>query len=288
MLVPISLVITVYNRERYLDAAIESVLAQTRGDWELVVWDDGSTDRSVEIAQNYARQDARVRVVVAQHQGRGRALKDAIAQTTGTYIGFVDSDDILAPTALEETAAVLEAHSATGLVYTDYLVMNERGEVTDYGNRCRLPYSPAGLLRKFMTFHFRLIRRTVFEQVGGINESFYVSEDYELCLRLSEVTQVQRVSKPLYYYRVHRESISQQQKAEQNRFALVAIKQARQRRQHADNFPVTLLNGAEFSTPPSQNLHIAPLVQTGLIHSLQTRQGINSLAHSESPLKRTK
>jgi filamentous hemagglutinin family protein len=287
MLVPISLVITVYNRERYLGAAIESVLAQTRGDWELLVWDDGSTDCSVEIAQHYARQDARVRVVAAQHQGRVPALKDAIAHTKGTYIGFVDSDDILAPTALEETAAVLDAHPATGLVYTDYLVMNERGEVTGYGNRCRLPYSPAGLLRKFITFHFRLIRRTVFEQVGGINESFYLSEDYELCLRLSEVTQVQRVSKPLYYYRVHRESISQQQKAEQNRFALVAIKQARQRRQHADNFPVTLLNGAEFSTPPSQNLHIAPLVQTGLIHSLQTRLGINSTASSQSRFQPT-
>jgi filamentous hemagglutinin family protein len=213
----------------------------------LLVWDDGSTDCSVEIAQHYARQDARVRVVAAQHQGRVRALKDAIAHTTGTYIGFVDSDDILAPTALEETAAILDAHPATGLVYTDYLVMNESGEVKGYGNRCRLPYSPAGLLRKFMTFHFRLIRRTVFEQVGGINESFYVSEDYELCLRLSEVTQVQRVSKPLYYYRVHKASISQQQKAEQNRFALIAIKQAIARRQRADNFPVTLPNCLQFS-----------------------------------------
>jgi filamentous hemagglutinin family protein len=285
MLVPISLVITVYNRERYLGAAIESVLAQTRGDLELVVWDDGSTDRSVEIAQDYARQDARVTVVAAQHQGRGRALKDAIAHTKGSYIGFVDSDDILAPTALEETAAVLDAHPGTGLVYTDYLVMNECGEVKAYGNRCRLPYSPAGLLRQFMTFHFRLIRRTVFEQVGGINESFYVSEDYELCLRLSEVTQVQRVSKPLYYYRVHKASISQQQKAEQNRLALIAIKQARKRRQSADNSSVTLLSCAEFSTPPSQNLYIAPLVQTELIHSLQTRQGINSTASSQSRLK---
>ncbi|AFZ16944.1 CHAT domain-containing protein [Allocoleopsis franciscana] len=285
MLVPISLIITVYNRERYLGAAIESVLAQTRGDWELLVWDDGSTDCSVEIAQDYAKQDARVTVVAAQHQGRGRALKDAIAQTTGTYIGLVDSDDILAPTALEETAAILDTHPATGLVYTDYLVMNERGEVKAYENRCRFPYSPMGLLRKFMAFHFRLIRRTVFDEVGGIDETFDLIEDYELCLRVSEVTQVQRVSKPLYYYRVHRESITQQQKAQQNRLALIAIKQARQRRQHADNFPVTLLSCAEFSTPPSQNLHIAPVVQTGLIHSLQTRQGINSTASSQSRLK---
>jgi len=83
MTVPISLVITVYNRERYLDQAIESVLAQTWHDFELLIWDDGSTDSSVEIAHRYAERDSRVRVVAADHLGRTRALKAAIAQTTG-------------------------------------------------------------------------------------------------------------------------------------------------------------------------------------------------------------
>jgi glycosyltransferase involved in cell wall biosynthesis len=122
MSVPISIVITTYNRERYLSAAIESILAQTQQNFELLIWHDGAIDRSREIADNYAKQDARVRVVPAEHQGRGLALKNAIAQTTGTYIGWVDSDDLLAPTALEETVAVLNAHSEIGFVYTDYLV----------------------------------------------------------------------------------------------------------------------------------------------------------------------
>ena len=65
MPVPISLVITVYNRERYLSSASESVLAQTRQDFELLIWDDGSTDRSVEIAKEYAKKDVRVRAVAA-------------------------------------------------------------------------------------------------------------------------------------------------------------------------------------------------------------------------------
>jgi len=119
--------------------------------------------------------------------------------------------------------------------------------------------------------------------LGGINESFYVSEDDELCLRLSEVTQVQWVSKPLYYYRVHKASISQQQKAQQNRLALMAIKQARKRRQSADNSPVTLLSCAEFSTQPSQNLHIAPFVKGGwgdlkrLQSSKVTQESVSSI-----------
>jgi glycosyltransferase involved in cell wall biosynthesis len=105
----VSLVTTVYNRSQYLPATIESILTQTYQDFELLVWDDGSTDDSVEIAQHYAAQDARIRVITAPHLGRGAALQAAISQTTGTYLGLVDSDDLLAMTALEETVQLLSA-----------------------------------------------------------------------------------------------------------------------------------------------------------------------------------
>ena len=114
----ISIIMTVYNRERYLANAIKSVLTQTRSDFELLIWDDGSTDRSVEIARNAAQNDPRVRVVAAEHRGQTRSLQAAIAQTTCPYFGWVDSDDLLAPTALSETAAVLDARPEVGLVYT--------------------------------------------------------------------------------------------------------------------------------------------------------------------------
>lgn len=230
MVAPISLIITTYNRERYLSAAIESILSQTRGDFELLVWDDGSTDSSVEIAQKYAQLDQRVQVVAARHQGRSSSLKAAIAETTGTYIGWVDSDDVLAPAALKETSAVLDTHLEVGFVYTDYLVIEETGKLKGYGSRCRIPYSQERLLQKFITFHFRLIRRSVFEQVSGIDTSFKYAQDYDLCLRLSEVTQVHHLNKPLYYYRSHPESISHQKQAEQTFFANKAILQAMLRR----------------------------------------------------------
>jgi hypothetical protein len=93
----VSLVITVYNREQYLSDAIESILTQTYTDFELLIWDDGSTDDSVEIAQHYATQDKRIRVIAAPHQGRAPALKAAMAEATGTYVGWVDSDDCSDP-----------------------------------------------------------------------------------------------------------------------------------------------------------------------------------------------
>lgn len=228
--VPISLIITVYNRERYLAAAIESVLAQTLTDFELLIWDDGSTDGSVEIARTYEAQDGRVRVVVGTHQGLTKTLKSAIAQTQGVYLGWVDSDDLLAPTAIEETAAVMESRLDVGMVYTDYLVIDEHSTVTGLGKRCQIPYSKERLLVDFMTFHFRLIRREVYDAVGGIDLMFTVAPDYDLCLRLSEVTEVVQIKKPLYLYRNHQENVSHTKQFEQIHGTYLAIHRALERR----------------------------------------------------------
>ncbi|MHC5595838.1 MAG: CHAT domain-containing protein [Nostoc sp.] len=234
----ISIVIVNYNRESYLEEAIASVLKQTWQDFELLIWDDGSTDRSVAIANAYAQQDGRVRVVQGHHQGVAAACKAAISQTSGNYIGIVDSDDILAPTALAQTAKVLNQYPETGFVYTDYLNIDRQGKVIGYGHRCDIPYSQEGLLVNFMTFHFRLMRRSVYDQVGGVNKSFCYAEDYDLCLRLSEVTQVRRVKEPLYFYRNHPQSISVNRKKEQMLWSGKAIAQALWRRGLAEKLQI--------------------------------------------------
>ncbi|MEH2024277.1 CHAT domain-containing protein [Nostoc sp.] len=242
----ISIVIVNYNRESYLQEAIASVLAQTWQDFELLIWDDGSTDRSVAIANKYVQQDERVRLVQAHHQGVAAACKTAIRQTSGAYIGIVDSDDILAPTALAQTATVLNRYPETGFVYTDYLNIDRDGKVIGYGHRCDIPYSQVGLLVNFMTFHFRLMRRSVYNRVGGVNASFAGSAyDYDLCLRLSEVTEVRQVKQPLYLYRNHSQSISVTRKKEQLLWSGKAIAQALWRRGLAEKLQidVELLTG---------------------------------------------
>ena len=122
-------------------AKIESILAQTYGDFELVIWDDGSTDESVSIAQRYAEKDDRIQVVLGQNQGVTAALKVAIAMTRGMYLGWVDSDDLLAPTALEETIAVLMLEPTVGMVYTHCYAIDEAGVDLGLGVRCQVPYS---------------------------------------------------------------------------------------------------------------------------------------------------
>ena len=239
----ISILITTYNRARFLASAIESVLSQTRPDFELLIWDDGSTDHSLDIAQGYAHQDPRVQVVAGAHQGVAAARQAATAQLRGAYLGWVDSDDILAPTALEETAAILDTYPEIGMVYTDYLVMDPAGHVQGLGQRCQLPYSKDLLLLCFMTFHFRLLRQTVFRQVGGVNPAFHCADDYDLCLKLSEVTLIQRLQKPLYVYRSHPDSICSQQEQEQIRESYLAIAAALERRGLTDRYAVVMDHG---------------------------------------------
>ena len=226
----ISLVIPAYNRAGLVAEAVRSVRAQTRGDFELVVWDDGSTDGTLDAARAAAGDDPRVRVVAAEHRGVAASLNAALATTSGRYVGWVDSDDVLAPAALAETAAVLDAAADVGMVYTSYVTLDDAGRVRGPGSRCRIPYSPQRLLVDFMTFHFRLIRRSVLDQVGGVDETMPSAEDYDLCLRLSEVTQIRHVDKPLYGYRVHDDSESQAARVKQILAAEEAINRALRRR----------------------------------------------------------
>lgn len=236
----ISLVMTVYNRQKFVAAAIESVLTQTYKDFELLVWDDGSSDQSLEIVQSYSQTDPRVKVFAGRHQGRTRSLQAAHAATQGMYVGWVDSDDLLAATALERTAQELDAHPDVGMVYTNYQVMDENGTVTGLGSRCQIPFSKEQLLLDFMTFHFRLIRQSTFIQAGGIDPYFPAAIDYDLCLRLSEVTQIQHLEQSLYFYRSHPYSISGQDRLQQVYYTREAISRALERRGLADKFQINV------------------------------------------------
>lgn len=256
----VSIVITVYNRENYLAAAIKSVLAQTWSDLELLIWDDGSTDRSVEIASEYAQQDQRIRVIAAKHTGIAPAIHGAVAATTGDHIGWVDSDDILAPTALEQTISILNNHPKVGLVYTDYQLMDEQGNLHGIGQRCQIPYSKERLLVDFMIFHFRLIRRTVYEQVGGIDPNFTYAEEYDLCLKLSEVTEFYHIAQPLYYYRRHSGNLTNEQ-FEPIRWSQKAINNALKRRGLDSQYELSMQVVAHFtikSKHRSQNTSNSP------------------------------
>src|SRR3954467_4971789 len=233
---PISLVIPLYNREHYISAAIGSVRNQSRTDFELIVWDDGSTDDSLAAARAAAGDDPRVRIVAGPHAGIVASVNAAAAQCRGQYFGWIDSDDAIAQHALRETAAVLDARPEIGFVYSGYVTMDETGRVRGVGKRTNVPYSRDRLLVDFMTFQFRLIRKQLFDQLGGLEPQAEKAEDYDLCLRLSEITQPAFVDQPLYFYRIHADSISHRSRIDQILPSKAAIERALARRKLDDQY----------------------------------------------------
>ena len=145
-------------------------------------------------------------------------------------VGVLDSDDKLAQTALADTVAVLDEQPLVGMVYSQYWEMDAQGVVKGIGKRCQIPYAKDRLLVDFMTFYFRLLHRSVYEQVGGFDPAFVCAQDYDLCLKVSEVTQVVHIQKPLYYYRWHGNSVSCQKQLEQIQWSQRAIANALARR----------------------------------------------------------
>lgn len=91
----ISIIVPIYNAERYLPACIESVIVQTVNEWQLLLVDDGSTDGSLRIAKTYAAKDKRITVIAAQHGGQSAARNKGLEQATGEWIAFLDADDTL-------------------------------------------------------------------------------------------------------------------------------------------------------------------------------------------------
>ena len=247
-----SLIMTVYNTERFLPAAIESVLAQTRPDWELLVWDDGSTDGSRGIIEHFASRDSRIRLLGSERLGRAKALIRTHDAAAGEYVAWMDSDDMIEPTALGEMARVLDAEPSVGMVYSDHVIMNEQGRVMGVGKRCAIPYSKERLLVDFMTFHFRLIRRSVYEQVGGLDDSVQFARDYDLCLKISEVTEVGRVRKPLYRYRARGSGISLSSRLDQIEHSRQAVEAALQRRGLADRYELDVELQSKFTVRPKR------------------------------------
>jgi glycosyltransferase involved in cell wall biosynthesis len=252
------LVMTVYNRQNYLPQALESILGQTYPYWQLTIWDDGSIDDSVAIARKYAQQDPRIHFVPAPHTGRQHALKSAIASHTNyDYLAWIDSDDYIAPETLANTVAVLDQHLQAGMVYTNHWIVDEQGKMLGLGARCQIPYSSNRLLIDFMTFHFRLIRREIYELVGGIDLEFPQAQDYDICLKISEVTAIIHLQQPLYYYRAHPDTISQVQRSKQVERSSMAIRNALVRRSLADHYRLNIIEGDRFqivrreSPPPN-------------------------------------
>lgn len=148
----ISIVVPVYNAERFLDETVKTVQNQTYQNWELLLVDDCSTDMSVAIAQDYAKKDARVRSICQEtNQGAASARNRGVQEARGRYLCFLDADDLWVPEKLEEELAFIEKKQAA-FVFTGYEFADEAG--VGLGKVVRVP--------KEITYREALKNTTIF------------------------------------------------------------------------------------------------------------------------------
>lgn len=205
----ISIVLPSYNRADYLTKAIESCLAQTCEDFELIIVDDCSGDNSFEVASSYAANDHRIKVFRnAINKKLPATLNIGFAEAKGEYLTWISDDNIFGEGALRKMSDVLDAIPDIGLVYADYTLIDEDGVVGKRLHQESPDYLP---IRDCVGACF-LYRADVAAKVGGYDEELFLTEDYDYWLRCGLVTKLFHIEESLYFYRTHKGSLTQVRK----------------------------------------------------------------------------
>lgn len=207
----ISAVMPVYNGQRDLREALESVLGQTFTDLELICVDDGSTDNSFDVLSEYRD---RITIIRQTNAGQGAARNTGVRRSSGRYIAFIDQDDRWYPSKLEQQVAALSADPEAVLVYSNSDRMDENSCLTEVGatmsERPSALLSPLGRLIEegLVLPSSMLVRRDAFEQVGGFDPELRGFEDFDLSARLKMVGRFIFLAEPALCYRVHQQGCS--------------------------------------------------------------------------------
>jgi glycosyltransferase involved in cell wall biosynthesis len=199
-------VIPAYNAEEYVAAALESVIAQTYRNYEVILVDDGSQDRTPEIARAYLD---RIRYIRQDNKGEAAARNAGVVEAAGELIAFLDADDLWLPEKLELQVAHLDTHPEHGLVFSDLIRFNEHG-VLDLGvTRSVHGTLPDGNMLPWL---FRdsligsitvLVRRECFARVGLFDETLPIGCDYDMWLRIAGLYHIGYIDQSLAMYRQH-------------------------------------------------------------------------------------
>ena len=203
----VSVIIPTYNCDRYICQAIDSVLAQTFQDLEIIVMDDGSTDNTRLVLERYGDQ---IRYIYQENQERSVARNNGIRQSTGEYVAFLDADDVWREDKLARQVKVLDRHPEVSLVYAQAAIIGGDGawprgdEIVAIGWGLARPariYNRLAL-RNFIPAPTVMVRRQCFDEVGYFDESLVYVEDWDMCLRVAEKYKVAFVPQILAGYRI--------------------------------------------------------------------------------------
>lgn len=228
----ISVVMPVHNGEDYIEPAVDSVLNQTFSDFELIVVDDGSSDRTVERLQKYP--DSRLRIYQQLPQGLAPALNQGLRLCQGEFVARMDADDICLPKRFERQVTFLEAHPEVVAVGSEVLLIDPDGwPIALRGHHQSHPQIEKELLAGLggaITHPTLMVRQQALAKIGGYSEARPTNEDLQLYLQLGEVGQLANLPEVLLHYRVHFKSVNHTQYQQQIVDAVSIVEEAIARR----------------------------------------------------------
>lgn len=197
-----SVVIPAFNAEAFLEATVDSVLASTYPSLEVIVVNDGSTDGTQRIVEDFARRDPRVRWFLQENRGTAAALNHAVSRSSGKYLLPLGADDLISSDYVEKAVAILEGNERVKLVYGEAEFFGERT------GRWNLPPFDRHLLaRKNIVYACAVFRRSDFDRVGGFCEEIIGREDWDFWISLlKRGGEVVRIPSVCFYYRIRANS----------------------------------------------------------------------------------
>jgi glycosyltransferase involved in cell wall biosynthesis len=203
----VSVIMPVYNYEKYVEEAIESILDQTFRDFEFIIINDGSTDGTATILARYQQMDSRIQVYRQEHQGIAAARNKGYSFAKGKYVAEMDADDVSFPSRLATEVEYLEKHPEIGVVGTLAKWIDRNGAYLNYYYPMFTPTLPGAIRWCFMfencLVHVSvMIRYEILAQLGFCRE-LQSTEDYDLLVRASSITKIATLPYVLMYCRLH-------------------------------------------------------------------------------------
>jgi glycosyltransferase involved in cell wall biosynthesis len=232
----VTVIIPCYNRERFIRETIDSALSQTYPNMDVVVIDDGISDGSRKILDDYGKQLRILEHPGKTNKGQSASINLAIQSTDSEYIAVLDSDDVWLHNKIEVQVEMLEKNKDIGLVYVNGYAIDCTGEklyklIED--NRV-----DAGNPEKILLEYYIgppsswLLRRSILEITGGFDESMRSAQDHDMAIRLAEVTKLAYIEEPLWYYRRHSDTQSWKHTKRRWKTGFKILKKARNRHRY--------------------------------------------------------
>jgi glycosyltransferase involved in cell wall biosynthesis len=204
----VSILMPAYNGEVYIEQAIESVIAQTHQNWELIIVDDGSTDSTAAIVTGF--KDPRIRYTYQENRGQAAALNRGLEMARGDYVTTLDTDDWLTSNSLLDRANFLDQHPEIGVVYGDGYYCDVTGKPLRRFSEHRVGDVVGDVYDTLITTPFFgtggnvMVRRQIFDQYEiRYDESIVWCQDYDIYIRIAEKAAFGVVDAPTLWYRMH-------------------------------------------------------------------------------------